>query len=165
MGILSFFRRTKAAHERTEERRAKDPSRAPVPGAPDTVVQRDGARSGANSEGAGEGEPGRDRTANTTRSRVPFSAAVLLEPRVTEKATLAQGRGQYAFRVAETATKQDVRRAVEQQFGVRCTDVRMVNTQGKVRRRGRIEGRTRGHKKALVTLKTGERIDLVGAAT
>lgn len=167
MGILSFFRRTKAAHERgLKERQAFSPSRAPVPGAPGTpVVQRDGARSGANPQGTGEGEPGRDSAANTTRSRVPFSAAVLLEPRVTEKATLAQGHGHYTFRVAETATKQDVRRAVEQQFGVHCTDVRMMNVRGKARRRGRIEGRTRGHKKALVALKTGERIDLVGAAT
>lgn len=115
----------------------------------------------ANPEGAGGG----DRAANDTRRRALFSTAVLLEPRVTEKATLAQGRGHYTFHVAETATKQDVRRAVERRFGVHCTNVRIVNTRGKARRRGRIEGRTRGHKKALVTLKTGERIDLVGAAT
>ncbi len=88
--------------------------------------------------------------------------AVLVEPVVTEKSALLTSKGQYVFWVAGGATKQQVRRAVEVQYRVHVTKVRVVNLPGKVRRRGQIEGTVPGGRKAIVSVRSGEKIQPTG---
>jgi large subunit ribosomal protein L23 len=85
---------------------------------------------------------------------------VLIAPHVTEKTSLAmQNHNQYAFRVRRQATKIDIKQAVELMFGVKVEGVQVVNEPGKVRRFGRIQGRTQDWKKAYVSLQQGQTID------
>ncbi|MCB1624556.1 MAG: 50S ribosomal protein L23 [Pseudomonadales bacterium] len=85
---------------------------------------------------------------------------VLLAPLVTEKTSLAmQNANQYTFRVRPDATKPVVKAAVELLFGVKVTEVQVVNTPGKARRFGKINGRTSDSKKAYVRLAAGQSID------
>ena len=81
---------------------------------------------------------------------------------LTEKGTrLAEANNTYQFKVDVRATKADVRRAVEQLFGVTVTKVNTLNRRGKKKReRTRHFGTTARWKKALVTLKPGDAIDL-----
>jgi len=88
---------------------------------------------------------------------------ILKSPVVTEKsvllkeATSEEGEGQVlTFRVDRKAGKDEIRQAVEEIFNVKVSTVRTVNYQGKVKRRGRTEGRRPSWKKAYVTLKKGE---------
>lgn len=88
---------------------------------------------------------------------------VLKSPVVTEKsvllkeATSEEGDGQVlTFRVARGAGKEDIRKAVEEIFNVKVAKVHTVNYKGKMKRRGRTEGRRPNWKKAYVTLKKGE---------
>lgn len=88
---------------------------------------------------------------------------ILKSPVVTEKsvllkeATSEEGEGQVlTFRVDRKAGKDEIRQAVEEIFSVKVSTVRTVNYQGKVKRRGRTEGRRPSWKKAYVTLKKGE---------
>ena len=69
-------------------------------------------------------------------------------------------RGKYTFRVRLEANKVEVRKAVEQAFGVKVASVRTMRVRGKLRtvQRGRA-GRTPTWKKAIVTLKGDQRID------
>lgn len=84
------------------------------------------------------------------------------KPLVTEKTTVLQDiRNQYAFKVLRAANKSEVKKAVETLFEVRVEKVRMINVPGKFRRRFGRPARTAGWKKALVTLKEGERIEIV----
>lgn len=86
--------------------------------------------------------------------------SILLAPHVTEKTSLAmQNHNQYVFRVRRGATKTDVKRAVELMFEVKVQGVQVVNERGKVRRFGRIQGRTQDWKKAYVRLAQGQTID------
>jgi large subunit ribosomal protein L23 len=79
---------------------------------------------------------------------------------VTEKAErLKAEQSRYTFKVAPTANKIEVRDAVERLFKVHVRDVRVMNYLGKMRRMGRFEGRRSDWKKAVVTLKQGERIE------
>jgi len=79
---------------------------------------------------------------------------------VTEKAErLRAEQSRYTFRVARTANKIEVREAVERLFKVHVRDVRVMNYLGKMRRMGRFSGRRPDWKKAVVTLKQGERIE------
>lgn len=89
--------------------------------------------------------------------------SVLREPHVTEKVSyLGERSNQYAFKVDVSATKQEIKAAVEQIFEVSVEHVRTVNVRGKmVRRLFRRQGGGRGNhwKKAYVRLREGDRID------
>ncbi len=91
--------------------------------------------------------------------------AVIRRPVVTEKGTrLREEANQYLFEVALDANKVDITRAVEQLFQVHVTGVRTVTVRGKVKKLGRFVGRTASWKKAVVTLKAGESIELFEGA-
>ena len=86
---------------------------------------------------------------------------VLRRPLVTEKNTAIQApRGKYAFEVAAEANKEQVKQAVEKAFNVSVTRVNVMTISGKRRRmRGRMV-MTPSWKKAIVTLKPGDKIEL-----
>ncbi len=85
---------------------------------------------------------------------------VLRSPLVTEKTARANQENQYAFRVATTASKADIKAAVEQLFSVNVKSVQTLNVEGKSRRFRGVAGRRAGWKKAYVTLAEGQTIDL-----
>ena len=86
--------------------------------------------------------------------------SVLIAPHVTEKTSLAmQNHSQYTFRVRRDASKTDIRQAIELMFDVKVAGVRVVNEPGKLRRFGRMSGRTQDWKKAYVSLAAGQTID------
>jgi large subunit ribosomal protein L23 len=90
---------------------------------------------------------------------------VLLGPVVSEKSTLAaDDHGQFVFRVATDATKQEIGRAVELLFEVEVDNVRVLNVKGKRKRFGARNGRRPDWRKAYVRLKPGQDIDLGGGA-
>jgi large subunit ribosomal protein L23 len=94
-----------------------------------------------------------------------FADKILLEYRVTEKAAnLAANLNQYTFEVAPSANRKEVARAVAKVFNVEVTKVNILNKKPKLKvdrmRRGR-PGTKGGHKKAIVTLKEGDKIELV----
>ncbi len=85
---------------------------------------------------------------------------VLRRPLVTEKNAALQALGKYAFDVDDVATKQQVKQAVEKAFKVNVTAVNVMTVPGKTRRIGRREVKTQSWKKAIVTLKPGDKIEL-----
>ena len=90
-------------------------------------------------------------------------AAVLIAPIVTEKSTYLAEDNKYVFRVDRAANKIQIREAVEGMFGVRVVKVNVISQRGRSRRFGRHRGRTPDWKKAIVTLSSGDRIDVFGA--
>lgn len=99
-----------------------------------------------------------------SRDRLPL---VLLAPIVSEKSTMVADKlRQIAFRVAEDATKADVKDAVELMFKeqkVEVASVQVLNVKGKQKRFGRFNGRRRNWKKAYVCLKEGSDLNLAEA--
>ena len=83
---------------------------------------------------------------------------VLRRPLVTEKNTALQAQNKYAFEVAREASKQQIEQAVEKAFKVKVTAVNVMTVPGKTRRVGRRQVLTSSWKKAVVTLKSGEKI-------
>jgi large subunit ribosomal protein L23 len=85
---------------------------------------------------------------------------VLQRPLITEKNSALQAQGKYAFKVAEEANKEQIKQAVERAFKVTVTGVNVMTVPGKRRRmRGR-EITSPSWKKALVSLKPGDKIEL-----
>jgi large subunit ribosomal protein L23 len=85
---------------------------------------------------------------------------VVLAPVVSEKSTFVADRNrQYVFRVADAATKPEIKAAVELMFKTKVDSVTVSNVKGKVRRFGRSIGRKRSWKKAYVRLAEGQEIN------
>ncbi len=95
-------------------------------------------------------------------------SGVIIRPLLTEKNTKLQEEHQYVFEVAPGTNKIEVFREIEKRFGVKVKSVRTVVMKGKLigtlTKRGRFEGRRATRKKAIVTLKEGFTIDLLGTA-
>ncbi len=89
---------------------------------------------------------------------------VLLAPQISEKATwVAEKHGQYVFRVAPTATKPEIKEAVEALFEVKVQSVQVVNIKGKTKRTARGMGKRNDVRKAYVRLAAGQDIDFAEA--
>jgi large subunit ribosomal protein L23 len=91
---------------------------------------------------------------------------VIVAPRITEKAMADALAHQYTFVVHPQATKTQIRHAIEEIFKVNVLEVNTVHVRGKKRtfaRRGRrLTGKTSDYKKAIVKIKTGQKIELGG---
>ncbi len=91
---------------------------------------------------------------------------IITAPRITEKAMSNALEQQYSFIVHPHATKTQIRHAVEELFKVNVVKVNTVNVGGKrknfARRGVRTQGRTKNVKKAIVTLRPGQKIELGG---
>jgi len=90
---------------------------------------------------------------------------LILAPVISEKGThIADKHEQVIFRVAQDATKPEVRAAVELMFKVQVESVQISNVHGKQKRFGRFMGRRRNWKKAYVCLKPGQEINFAAEA-
>ncbi len=90
---------------------------------------------------------------------------ILISPLITEKMTnITADKGKYGFLVNPKANKIQIAKAIEAKFNVHVTDIKTINHHGKtktqLRKRGRFVGTTAKFKKAIVTLKQGEKIEM-----
>ncbi len=92
---------------------------------------------------------------------------VLKKPLITEKASALNAEGRYVFEVERQATKKEIKNAVEKIFKVKVTEVQTIGVKGKKRRLLRTRRQTlqAPWKKAIVTLKEGDKIDLFETGT
>jgi large subunit ribosomal protein L23 len=89
---------------------------------------------------------------------------VIVRPVVTEKSTAASEQNKLTFKISPTATKKDVKAAVEAIFSVKVKKVNTINVEGKVKKfRGR-PGQRSDFRKAVVTLEPGQMVDVAAGA-
>jgi large subunit ribosomal protein L23 len=109
-------------------------------------------------------EPDKEKPQISKRQTVQ-AYQIIKEPHITEKATFLTNQDKYVFKVSRRANKTEVKKAVEALYGVKVEKVHMIHSAPKKRRLGRHEGwrqgLKRGFKKAIVTLKKGEKIELL----
>ena len=85
---------------------------------------------------------------------------IIIRPIVSEKTYAMIELNRYTFEVDKTANKTQIAQAISEIFDVTVTDVNTMNVTGKPRRLRYAKGKTRDWKKAVVTLKSGDTIDL-----
>ena len=85
---------------------------------------------------------------------------IIKKPWITEKSTDLNKIGQYVFLVKKNATKPEVKKVVKEIYKVDVVAVNIVNRPAKAKRVGQHFGTQQGYKKAIVTLKAGQKIDL-----
>lgn len=85
---------------------------------------------------------------------------IIKRPLITEKTNVQkESSNQVTFEVGRQANRVEIKKAVENIFNVKVAGVRTMQLKGKIKQRGRILGKRRDYKKAIVTLMPGERID------
>lgn len=86
---------------------------------------------------------------------------IINSPVITEKSAIKmQDDNVYTFKVVKTASKPQIKKAVERAFDVKVKSVNTLNTKAKKRRVGKYTGMTKTYKKAIVTLEAGSTIEL-----
>ena len=85
---------------------------------------------------------------------------IIIKPVVTEKSVDLMQENKYCFRVAKDANKIEIKHAIEEIFKVTVINVNTVNVHGKMKRMGRTQGKTASWKKAVVTLREGDSIEV-----
>lgn len=89
------------------------------------------------------------------------NSLLIKKPWVTEKATDISAMGKYVFLVDRSATKPEIRKAISAIYKVDVVDVQVINCPPKHKRFGRgLKGSREGYRKAVVTLKSGQKIDI-----
>lgn len=88
--------------------------------------------------------------------------SVILAPLITEKSMSEAAKGKFTFKVAEASQKEQIKKAIEEKFKVNVVKVSTINVKGKKKRAGtkRTEITTSSWKKAIVKLKSGQKIGL-----
>ena len=89
-----------------------------------------------------------------------ITTEIIKRPVITEKTSIQKELyNQLTFEVDRRANRIEIKRAIETAFNVRVSGVQTIQVTGKIKRRGRITGKRRDWKKAIVKLMPGERID------
>ena len=84
---------------------------------------------------------------------------IIIYPVVTEKTTMLQEQGKYVFKVDKRANKKEIMQQVKEIFNVDPVSCNIINVKGKKSRERYKEGRTSSWKKAIITLKEGQKIE------
>ena len=85
---------------------------------------------------------------------------IIIAPVITEKAAIQTEANVYTFKVAADANKIEIKKAIEEAFGVKVVKINTLNTKAKDKRVGRYTGKTKTYKKAFITLADGDKIEL-----
>jgi large subunit ribosomal protein L23 len=85
---------------------------------------------------------------------------IIIAPVITEKAAIQAEANIYTFKVAKDANKIEIKKAIEEAFGVKVVKINTANTKAKDKRVGRYTGKTQTYKKAFITLADGEKIEI-----
>ena len=93
-----------------------------------------------------------------------IACKALIEPRVTEKSHDLMALNKYVFKVAKESDKNTIKKAIEELYGVKVIKVNIINIPSKKRIYARKVGWKSGYKKAIITLKKGDRIELFEGA-
>ncbi len=90
-----------------------------------------------------------------------FAFEAVKEPHISEKATLLSEKDQYTFKVSPNYNKNEIKKAVEGLYGVNVLSVNMIKIPAKKRRLGRTEGFKKAYAKAVVKIKSGQKIEIL----
>lgn len=98
---------------------------------------------------------------NASAKKEKFSYTVVKAPHISEKASYLAEDNKYVFQVSPSANKPEIKKSVEGIYHVNVLSVNIIKIPGKKRRLGRTEGMKKGHTKAIVTLKEGQKIEIL----
>lgn len=98
--------------------------------------------------------------ANIVKSDTKDAYKVLVKPLISEKAAHLKLQNKYLFQVSTSTTKNEIKKAIFHVYGVWPIEVNVINIKGKKVRYGKSQGTTKDKKKAIITLKSGDSMEV-----
>jgi len=149
MGIRDIFKRKKIKPLEVKKKEANEIKTQQIK--PEREVDKEKVK-----------DKGRPSTTTKTReAKITKAYRILKIPQVTEKATDLTKENQYIFRVFPRTNKTEIKKAINDLYGVDVSDVKIIKVPAKRRKIGRISGWRKGYKKAIVRLKEGQKIEVL----
>lgn len=157
MGILDLFKKKKLEEKQALEKKkvAKPKVKAEKPKAEKEekpIKKEDGVIKKVETKSA--------QAKGELKGKTQQAYRVLVKPLVTEKAADLGAYGQYVFAIDPKMNKIEVKKAIRTIYGVDPVKVNILNVSGKAVRYGQVWGKTKNWKKAVVTLKPGDKIEI-----
>ena len=106
-------------------------------------------------------EPRKEERKEQKKEETYAGTYMVRKPWISEKATKISADNQYIFLTDKSANKVEIKKEVEGRYGGRVENVNTVRYEGKMKHWGRKPGRKPAYKKAIVTLKEGEKIEIM----
>ena len=142
MSVFDYFK--KEDQKKPDQAEVKEPKAKPKPAAEkQPEVKKEPAPAAAN------------------LTKGERAALVLEAPHISEKGTFLSAQNQYLFRVASRANKPEIKKAVEALYKVKVVSVNIINRPPRPKSWQRKIGHQSGYKKAIVTLRAGDRIEII----
>ena len=153
MALLDIFKKS------SKKQTPKAPKRATQPGTGQYPAQKVAAGKKLEEKKEESKKDEAPKVVSLKESRVAWR--ILREPHVTEKSADLTKLNKYVFKVIGNPSKPEVKKAIEETHGVHVEKVAKISLPGKKRKRGRHIGWKPGYKKAIVTLRKGESIEVL----
>ena len=151
MGLFDFFKKKKEKRKKPEEKKIEKKP-APLSGA-EALTDREVKKKKVEVRPLPKVKP---------KKETPGIAYRVLEaPHVTEKASALTEENKYVFKVLPRTNKIEIKKAVEDLYGVNVIKVRIINVPKRQRKLGKQKGWRKGYKKAIVKIKKGQKIEIL----
>jgi large subunit ribosomal protein L23 len=151
MALLDFLKNKEANEKSRQPAKAAAPALAAKKSAKKTTAKKEGAA-----------KPVAAKPAATQPVVVTGAPVGLLKaPHISEKASLLAERNQYVFKVMNETNKTEVKKMIEAKYKVDVIGMNIINIHPKKRRLGKTQGFKKAFKKAIVTVKAGQKIEIV----
>jgi len=159
MKLKDIFKKKKEEEKKAEEKKEK--KQAPVLEKPKRTAKdkkKEIEKKEDKKENKGEEKPA---FAKETKRGIRIAPLVLESPHIAEKPTRLAELNQYVFKVYQETNKTQIKKAIEEVYGVDVVKVRIIKVPAKRRRIGRTTGYRKGYKKAIVKIKEGQKIEIL----
>lgn len=162
MAFLDIFKKRRKKAEKLETKKpAKKPVKKPVK-VEVAPKKKEPAKSPSDIQAGKEKKPVKKPAAlKKPKVEVKVAPKVLKAPTITEKATDLAAKNQYIFKVNQGSVKPEIKKAIEEIYGVEVVKVRTINIPRQRRRLGRTMGWKQGYKKAIVSVREGQSIEVL----
>ena len=157
MGLLDKFKKGKKKEEKAEETAKVESGKKTAERKPSMKELYAGEKDGGIKKGLKDGKA---KEAGEKVKQYGNAYRVLKKPLVTEKATELGKHNQYVFEVANKTNKIEIARAISEIYGIKPVAVNIVKMKGKTTNYGRVRGKRKDWKKAIITLPAGKSIKL-----
>jgi len=144
MALLDFLKNKKEAEKAKVAKEAKKPA-----------VKKAEVASVAK-----ETKPVKAAPKSQPKTEGKFSYSIVKDPHISEKGTQLSEKNKYVFKVYESSNKPQIKKSVEGIYGVNVLSVNIIHIPHKKRRLGKTEGFKKAYKKAIVTIKEGQKIEV-----
>ncbi len=165
MALLDFFKKKKkplaSAKATAGEKKKKSEKKIEEIKKPASAKASAGKEEIIKPPTFGEKAGGKPEIKRAKKKISEIAYRVLYSPHITEKATALTEENKYVFKVSEKSNKIEIKKAIEDLYGIDVIGVNIINIPRRQRRLGKQTGWRKGYKKAIVKIKGGQKIEIL----